>query len=210
MGLIVLFFIICECLLTCAVLGNKLALCEKLLELGADINFVNSKNQNLIHIFLKNVTCLNPKILEFLVKNGCNLEHKDSYGNTPLLYSVKYLYNIKCVKILLKYGANVFETDIFDQKPSSLVGPKNYGNIYNIYLYNLLIQKEEKYLAGYTNIYNINLYNLLIQKEEEYLAGFKRAHLEEEDCDDESDASASEDEPDPEEIVEEEDDNLDM
>ena len=114
-------------LLTCAIIGRQLALCEKLLELGADINFVNKSNKNLINIFLFDLPKpqRDPKILEFLCKNGCNTEHTIyENNNTPLFICIssEKFYKEE-IKILLKYGANTLVTDRNGLKPSHYVGP---------------------------------------------------------------------------------------
>ena len=47
----------------------------------------------------------NYQIAEFLLKNcDVNVNEKDNYGNTPLMRT--HHYNIKMIKLLMKYGAD--------------------------------------------------------------------------------------------------------
>ena len=94
-----------------AINADQYEICEFLLENGADVNItVNSPyNDNLLFMMLKKPKGWNyNKIFELLIKNGCNIEHKNTNKSTLLMYAASCKDYVSC-EILLKYGANVNE-----------------------------------------------------------------------------------------------------
>ncbi len=78
------------------------------------------KNWSPLHysIFREGARQDDTKISELLITNGFNIEIKDSNGNTPIFYAVKF-FNLKILDILIKKGADISiknnnNKDVFD------------------------------------------------------------------------------------------------
>jgi len=83
----------------------------KLLELGADINYVENSDTVLL-IACRDIEYSIQKI-KYLIKYGANVNVKDRNGNSPLYYSVNK-NKIRSVKDLLDAGAVVTKENIID------------------------------------------------------------------------------------------------
>ena len=76
---------------------------DLLLKNGADIHQKNKRGENLLFMAIKNDS---PKVLEYLLKKGLDVNATDDMGNTPLMEAVSFTDNVEIIKMLLKYGAD--------------------------------------------------------------------------------------------------------
>ncbi len=53
-----------------------------------------------------------PKVIEFLVKEGAEIDKKDLLGYTPLMYAAAFNENPEVVKVLVKLGASLKAKDL--------------------------------------------------------------------------------------------------
>lgn len=105
--------------------NDKLKIVEFLLSEGADVNFINPKEQrNVLHIFFFNVMRPNPKymfdITKLFVENGVDINCKDKYNAIPLKYAITVVKlptnEIEDVyKYLITQGSDVTNKDDFDK-----------------------------------------------------------------------------------------------
>ena len=94
----------------CSVTGIKMA--KLLLSFGADVNEKNIWNSGYFTFPLHSVVYYENsiKIAEFFIKNGANLEERDSEGRTPLF--IAYEKNIFTMfRMLLENGADITVTN---------------------------------------------------------------------------------------------------
>ena len=77
---------------------------ENLIKLGADVNILNYNNQN--SLFYTN----NIELQELLIKNGVNINQKDNFGKTCLMYAC-IENKLDSIKLLVKSGAELNITD---------------------------------------------------------------------------------------------------
>ena len=67
-----------------------------------------------------------------LIKKGANVNCKNNYGNTPLIYSIKYSFT-SCSKLLIEYGADVNIVNNYGETALIyLAGSISYKNFRNI------------------------------------------------------------------------------
>jgi len=93
---------------------DNLKIVKLLLEKNPELIDINGKDRKTPLHFAVLYNCY--KIVEFLVKNGANLNKGDKYGRTPLLLSCKY-GNSKITKFLIDAGANINKTDNSNNSP---------------------------------------------------------------------------------------------
>jgi ankyrin repeat protein len=100
-------------LLMLAIVHDKLTSVQFLLNKGANLNLIDSSNEQAIHIASEGVreqnTCT---IIELLISHGANINTAyhgkgidSNYYYVPLMGAVN---NIQCAKLLLKNGANIY------------------------------------------------------------------------------------------------------
>lgn len=80
--------------------GASTEIINQILEYGANLNV---GDENSIFFSLKNL-----ENLEILVKNGAEINHKNSFGKTPLFYAVEF-NDYKIAKFLIKNGSKINE-----------------------------------------------------------------------------------------------------
>lgn len=105
-------------LLYIALLKNQdKVLFSTLINMGA---MINSGDESAIFFALKN-----RKNVEFLLKNGADVNYENSFGKTPLFYAIDFKDN-DLIKFLVKNGANVNKKYISNtQKDAIASGIKN-------------------------------------------------------------------------------------
>ncbi len=86
---------------------GDLAMISLLLELTADINFMDKNGQTALHWAVIN---LKPNALKLLLDNKANVNAVNANGETPLMLAAKAGDN-NLIKILLKAGADASITD---------------------------------------------------------------------------------------------------
>ena len=186
-------------LLVLAIIGGQFEMCKKLLELGANIHYINNRDKNLVFMYLQTKPKKkNIKILEFLLENGCIVETKYFSSLVDRLQKE----NIQELELLIKYGANVNYVGK-DGKSLLHFAVENKGHkIFDPSIIQLLIEngadilardkygRRPSYYIGPANFmgfnYNEYLYAFLIQKQQErieFLQGFKRAQVSADDDD---------------------------
>ena len=127
-------------LMLAVLLNNDLKILKKLIKSGAKINKVNSrgnnslmlsvkrlKNQKISKLIKKGIDILhrhrnkdgidikikrNIKIVDFLIKNKIDLNHKNNQGNNALMLAVKNKGNFEIVKLLIEKGIFINEFNL--------------------------------------------------------------------------------------------------
>lgn len=174
-----------------AVLNNNTQECERLVALGANVNFVSKgKGDILLSIILSKPSYqFDINLLKMFVEAGCDIECTDYSGETPLMISVRTKKYDAC-EYLLQKGANInAQTNL---GLSSLHYASQNGN-YDMCVFlvengaNVLLEDNKKRtpLASCNTRSRINDYDrvsvYLAQCEQEIKIanqGFKRAHIE--------------------------------
>ncbi|MDD2565688.1 MAG: ankyrin repeat domain-containing protein [Candidatus Gracilibacteria bacterium] len=87
--------------------GNLAGLKELLGARGGDIHCLDKLGNKAVFSALSDS---NPKILEYLISQGADVNAYSSYGITPLMYAV-ILHNIDGMKLLLSAGAKISKND---------------------------------------------------------------------------------------------------
>lgn len=86
------------------------AILNQLLASGADISATEPKyRSNPLHLAANKST--NPKIIEALIKAGCDLNSRNYLGETPLIMAVNSNEETRVVSALIKAGADINATD---------------------------------------------------------------------------------------------------
>ena len=93
---------------------TNLKIIKLLIEKNPDLININGYNRRTPLHFAVLHNC--PKIVEFLIKNGANINKGDKYLRTPLLLSCKYGYS-KITKYLIECGANINKADNSKNSP---------------------------------------------------------------------------------------------
>jgi ankyrin repeat protein len=99
--------------------GKRQKIERFLLENSMDMRPLNDANESVIHVILNNSNLeeyLKRNLLEFAILNNANINHKNSYGQSPLHLACKYQLH-SCVEYLIKKGANINETDTQNKTP---------------------------------------------------------------------------------------------
>ena len=77
---------------------------------GCDLSFIDKDGNSMLSKIEGNVDYsydICKKAIDLFVKAGCDVNHRDKYGNTPIISSAKnYKTNANCITILLEYGAD--------------------------------------------------------------------------------------------------------
>ena len=77
---------------------------------GADVNYISPSSESLLHIATKHGVSDDPNIelMKLLIDNGANVNTKNGYGNTPLIYAArKFNVTIESIKLLIDNGADI-------------------------------------------------------------------------------------------------------
>lgn len=115
-------FELSEILNTALLVGKDEAVLNEILKRGADVNF---GDETAIFFALNNINNV-----EFLLKNGANVNHKNAFGKSVIFYAVE-LKDIKLINLLIKYGANVNDSYIDQNTKTALL---NLGSNLPFYL----------------------------------------------------------------------------
>ncbi|KAI8746561.1 ankyrin repeat and KH domain-containing protein 1 [Biomphalaria glabrata] len=102
-----------------AALDNQYDCAETLLEYGADVNIM-CDGRTPLHRAVRNVS-----LVKLFLESHANVNAEDSYGNTPLMLTLKkwgYLKNV--VKLLIAFGADVNKKDHSGKSPLWLAAEK--------------------------------------------------------------------------------------
>lgn len=83
--------------------GGKLKFARELIQLGADVDTRNNKQQTPLHLAAKEDRC---QVVELLIHHGADVESKDRRGKTPLQYA-SVNGESDTVEMLLKGGAQI-------------------------------------------------------------------------------------------------------
>lgn len=104
---------------------DKLKIVGFLLSEGANVNFINQKEQrNVLHLFYFNVMRPSPKYMldmtKLFVKNGVDINCKDQYNAIPLKYAITVVKlptnEIESVyRYLISKGSDFTNKDVFDK-----------------------------------------------------------------------------------------------
>lgn len=108
---------------------------RNLLKKGADPNYATGWESGLTTMHLAAYRG-KPNVLRLLIEFGGNINVKDSFEQTPLLYAVVYRISnghTECVKILINEGADVFSAfddinefyDFFENDVDWIKGPNS-------------------------------------------------------------------------------------
>ena len=93
---------------------NNLKIVNLLLNTCPDLIDINGIGRKTPLHFAVIYNC--PKIVELLVRNGANIDKKDSYWRTPLLLACKYGYS-QIAEYLIKCGAKINKSDNSNNSP---------------------------------------------------------------------------------------------
>jgi ankyrin repeat protein len=126
-------------LLNYAVMQNKYNISKLIIELGANLDILDSENRTLLYYTIKyNYTDITDLILKQNNKKiGVSiLDIQDSKGNIPLHYAIKS-HNIDIVKKLLNAGSNILKEDKYGNNALHL-------SIYykDIDIFNLILEQK--------------------------------------------------------------------
>ncbi len=116
--------------LSVAVMRGNILMCEKLIELGADVNSVNTKGKTALHLA---AGWGKAEMVEYLLKKGSNINAYDHLSWTPIMWA-SIRGKEENVKILLSYGANPNTRDIDMNTPLILAAYRNQKNVIKILL----------------------------------------------------------------------------
>jgi len=91
---------------------ENLPLLKKMLDLGADINLTDMEGHNVL-TYVDDYRDDTSDVIEFLVSQGANINHRDNLGRTPLMNIVKRHHhdNQKNIRKMVDLGADVTATD---------------------------------------------------------------------------------------------------
>lgn len=86
------------------------AVIKQLIASGADIHAIEPKyRSNSLHLAANKST--NPKVIEELIKAGCELNSRNYLGETPLIMAVNQNSETRVVSALIKAGADINAQD---------------------------------------------------------------------------------------------------
>ena len=178
--------------------------CERLIKLGADINYIHYRTSLLCVCFINISRKYNFNVVKMLVEAGCNVNYENCFNVTPLMVAITYGYFEAC-EYLLQNGANINMLDNRNQTALHYVCFYKYKKDRSLYKTNedklklcaLLIDYGVDVLTR--DLYNLlasdscnyerdrELYDYLKQKEAERKmlnVCFKRAQIVDDDTDD--------------------------
>lgn len=94
-----------------AVAKNDLKKTEKLINKGADVNFVKKSGPWMkVSLLITAVNNKNNEITKILLKNKADVNWKDGFKTSAILYAANS-GNTELLKLLLNYGANINDND---------------------------------------------------------------------------------------------------
>jgi ankyrin repeat protein len=96
-------------LLVIAIINNQESECERLIKIGADINYLDKTDINLLNIatmYFNYYNEYNFNIIKLLVDAGCDINVANFYGNTPIMISIMFP-RYEVFEYLLQKDANV-------------------------------------------------------------------------------------------------------
>lgn len=106
---------------------------DRLIKAGANINWVDYYNNNLL---LRAFNQMDSNIVKILIKAGVDINHQNKLGITPLMLSVNTYYNhmksITICKILLKAGAKVSRVNKENDSALTIACTNKFGKAINM------------------------------------------------------------------------------
>ena len=115
-----------DTLLSLAAVFSKYEICEYLIEKGADVNNITDSNNNILtnlymFPFYRNYDNINNniKIVKLFVNSGCNINHCNNFGITPLINAIRNK-NYEICEYLLENGADINYVNSFFETPISV------------------------------------------------------------------------------------------
>ncbi len=102
-----------------AVLTNNHMCIQSLIDNGADVNVVNSKDEMTPLHYAAHIGC--SECTEMLIKNRANIDAKDYFGQTPLFIAINQ-QKYQCIKLLIDNGADINAKDRHYQTPLNMLG----------------------------------------------------------------------------------------
>lgn len=106
---------------------------KMLLEYGSDINTTDLKKNTPLMLICKSSCRVTYETVKFLLENKCKVNLKNKNNATALLFSCRYLKSdedIKKIKILLEYGADIDCVDDYYNTPISNIIITNSGEFF--------------------------------------------------------------------------------
>lgn len=198
-------------LLVIAIINNQESECERLIKIGAYINYVDKTDINLLNtalMYYNEYNEYNLNIIKLLVDAGCDINSVNFYGSTPIMISIMFpRYDVfephyEVFEYLLQKGANINHKNCNLQNVLFFVVRfvnKSYKLKYCALLIDygidvLEIDKYGKRASEYCHDES-EVYEYLKQKEEEremLNQYFKRAQIMDDDSYDDTDDGESE------------------
>jgi len=105
-----------------AVYSNHLHIVKFLHQYGIDINILNGDGETPLHIACNTDRNNSIEVVKFLLENnaGYSINQITLYGDTALHYACKN-NQLEIVKLLIDYGAKLYVTNNFNEKPLDLM-----------------------------------------------------------------------------------------
>ena len=115
-------YLIWDNALATAVSDKRTECLKMLLDAGADVNHVHNKAT-----LLKTAVSGYDQGMSLLINAGADVNHRINNGESALFYAVRNynIYNIKCIKLLMKNGAHVFK----DVQPHQRLSTRYHQNV---------------------------------------------------------------------------------
>jgi len=126
---------------------NKVIKVKKLIESGADINYIDTSNDNMTPLMVS-IVRNRIEITKYLIENGADINSQDVDGKTPLMYAGS-MNSFEMVQLLIEAGVdwNIKDDngdDFFELLDDEMIKDviENYPDEYKDYL---MKKEAEKY-----------------------------------------------------------------
>jgi ankyrin repeat protein len=96
--------------LNLAISYGDLNMIKYLIERGGNVNITNNRNENLLFSVINSSSPNRILMMDYLIRNGININEQNIQGFTPLMYAIIYCNNINDVEIieyLINNGADI-------------------------------------------------------------------------------------------------------
>jgi ankyrin repeat protein len=91
----------------------RLGYINDLIELGANLDWINDQGNSVLHIAVHNQK---NDLVKLFLKRGVDANIKDTWNETPLHWAVRH-NDLPLIKILLKYGSDINALDLVGRTP---------------------------------------------------------------------------------------------